>query len=595
MAELTGTYDPTLVAVSIAVVILSCFVALSIAPRIHCASNTKWDTVWSVVTGMSLGTGIWSMHFIAMLGFKLPVHVHYDISLITLSLLLAIMVFSVAVFPIREGGSISRAKIILLGLWVGCGIAGMHYLSMAAMRMHAGMHFAPGIVGLTIFIAIAAAITALMIINHLRAVSIFARFRVKFAAATAIGLGASLMHFTAMHGVSFYAQDTIISLEEHLDTQVLSITLVAVVLLIQGGTLLVALLDEAYFSAKASERLANQRSEMDQALFSVLAVALQHRSLDDIMHRILKILLDISWLSLEKKGSVFIADADSSSLRMVAHHQLGDDLLNMCGNISFGTCLCGQAAQTQQIVHRSCIDADHVHRPASMTPHGHYCVPILDEQTTLGVLNLYVSHGHVQSSLEIQLLESVSNAMAGIIKRKMMEEQLQTMSYQDELTGLANRRKFLQTFEHALVVAKRSQASVILMTLDLDHFKPVNDTFGHDVGDILLKQVASRVTKCLRDMDTFARVGGDEFMILLELMHTPAMIEKIGQRVLNELNRPFDIQGHQVCIGGSIGVGIYPEDGETCDELIKQADISLYKAKETRGTIHQNGNTPKAA
>ncbi|OIQ01751.1 MAG: hypothetical protein AUK36_09440 [Zetaproteobacteria bacterium CG2_30_59_37] len=280
---------------------------------------------------------------------------------------------------------------------------------------------------------------------------------------------------------------------------------------------------------------------------------------------------------------------------MSAQHQLHPELLTLCSNISFGTCLCGKAARTKLIFHKSCVDADHDIQPSGMAPHGHYCVPILDEGTVLGVLNLYVKHGHAPSPLEMQLLESVTNAMAGIIRRKTMEYKLETMSYQDELTGLANRRKFNEAFEHALIVARRTQVPVALMMLDLDRFKPVNDTYGHDVGDVLLQQVAQRVGKCLRDMDTFARVGGDEFMILLEMMHPPVVVRMIGQRILAELSRPFEINGYSVCIGDSIGVSVFPDDGETSDVLIKQADISLYKAKETRGSIRQAGQPSRAA
>lgn len=595
MTELTGTYDPTLVAVSVAVAIVSSFVALATVPRIHCSMNTKWDTVWSFVFGLSMGTGIWSMHFIGMLGFELPVPIHYDLGLTSLSLLLAIAVCGLAVFPLREGGNIGLKKIWLLGGFVGCGVAGMHYTGMAAMRMDASMQNSISVVVLSLGIAIVAASATLFIVNHLRASTIFAQVKLKLAAALIMGLAVSLMHYTAMHGVRFVAHPSAGSLAGHIDTQLLSVALVVITLLIQGGTLLVALLDEAYFHAKRSEQLANQRSEMDQALFAVLAVALEHRSLDEIMQRVLKTLLGISWLSLEKKGSVFIADAQSKTLRIAAQHELGPELTSMCDNISFGTCLCGLAASSRQIVHRSCIDADHTILPHGITPHGHYCVPILDGDSVLGVLNLYLKHGHSPSALEIQLLESVSNAMAGIIRRRVIEDRLEVLSYQDELTGLANRRKFYETFEHALSVGRRTKASLALMILDLDRFKPVNDTYGHDVGDLLLRQVALRVKGCLRDMDTFARVGGDEFMILLEWLCPPFLIQEIGARILAELDKPFEINGHSIRIGCSIGASLFPDDGDSTDTLIKQADISLYRAKESRGSIHLAGGEPAAA
>jgi len=585
LEELTGTYHPILVAISVAVATASSFVALATVPRIHCSANTRWDTLWSIVFGLSMGTGIWSMHFIGMLAFKLPVPVYYDTGLTLASLILAIVVCAIAVFPLRQGGSISSVRIACTGSLVGCGIAGMHYVGMAAMRMDASMHYSPAVVCLSIAIAIIAASAALLIANHLRATTIFSRMRLKLAAAAAMGLAVSTMHYTAMSSMQFLARDASHNLSGHMDPQFLAITVVVIAILIQGGTLLVALLDEAYFSAKASEQLASQRSEIDQALFSVLEVALEHRPLHEILDRILNILLDIDWLSVEQRGAVFLADQHAATLHMVAHRQLAPELIDKCNGIDFGTCLCGQAALSQKIVHKSCIDDEHVIRVENMTPHGHYCVPILDENKTLGVLNLYVKHGFSTSPLEVQLLESVSNAMAGIIRRKMLEEELKRMSYEDELTGLPNRRRFNETFKHALSLAQRAGETLAVMMLDLDHFKPVNDSYGHDVGDHLLRQVAQRVLACLRDMDTCARVGGDEFIILLEMIQVPDDVEDIGRRVLAALHQPFGIDGHQIRIGASIGVGLYPQDGQTTDALLKQADRSLYRAKETRGTL----------
>jgi len=586
MIALNSTYDPLLVLISVGVAILSSFVALATVPRIHCVSNTQWDSLWAIVFGMSMGTGIWSMHFIGMMAFHLPIPVYYDITLTITSLLLAITVCSIAVLPLRKGGVVTVTKTVYMGSIVGCGVAGMHYVGMAAMRMNASMHYSPTIVLLSIAIAVIAASAALFIANYLKDTVIFSQLKLKIFAAIVMGLAVSSMHYTAMIGMQFVALESSQDLSGYIDPYFLASAVVVIALLIQGGTLVAALLDEAYFAAKRSEKLANQRSEIDKALFSILAVALEHRPLNEILDQVLNILLDIDWLSFEKKGAIFVAGSATKTLAMVAHKNLGASLLKTCNKLDFGTCLCGQAAQSKEIVHKSCVDHVHTIQPEGMSPHGHYCVPILDKDITLGVINLYVKHGHKKTQLELQFLESVSNAVAGIIERKHMEEKLERMSYEDDLTGLPNRRKFSEVIDHALSVAERANSKLAVMMLDLDRFKPVNDTFGHDVGDILLQQVSHRVLSSLRDMDTFARVGGDEFIILLEMIDVPGTVEEIGTRVLNKLKQPFEINDHQIEIGGSIGVSIYPDNGQVADELIKQADISLYKAKETRGTMH---------
>ncbi len=586
METLPGTHEPLLVILSVIVAITSSFVALATVPRIHCFSNSRWDSLWSVVFGLSLGAGIWSMHFIGMTAFHLPVPIFYDLPMTLFSLLLAVVVCSIAVLPLRKGGEIGRIRILYMGMLVGFGVAGMHYVGMAAMRMNADMRFSLPVVVLSIVIAIVAASAALFIANHLRDSKVFSQMKLKVAAAVVMGLAVSSMHYTAMAGMDFFAGKSSHDLSQYIDPHFLAFSVILIALLIQGGTLLVALLEEAYFSAKASERSARERSEIDQTLFSILAVAIVHRPLNEILDQILRLLLDVDWLSFEKKGAIFVTDPESKTLKMVAHKNLNPALLKACNNIGFGTCLCGLAAESKKIVHRDCVDDDHTIQPSGMAAHGHYCLPVMDDQErVLGVINLYLEHGHKTSELELKFLESVANVVAGIIERANIDEKLKRMSFEDELTGLPNRRKFAETFEHAISVAKRAEGNLAVMMLDLDRFKPVNDTFGHDVGDILLQQVAKRVKGCLRDMDTCARVGGDEFIILLEMIDIPGTVEKIGERLLAELKRPFDINGHQIEIGGSIGVAIYPDDAETVDELTKQADIALYKAKERRGSM----------
>ena len=161
-----------------------------------------------------------------------------------------------------------------------------------------------------------------------------------------------------------------------------------------------------------------QRGDIQDSLNEMLNISLLPISLQEQLEKILLVVLELQWLALEKKGCVFLTDETGRGLNMIAYHNLGDSLLSMCKHIKFGQCLCGIAAKEQKLTFRSCIDDDHSNRPEGMEPHGHYTVPMVSEGKTLGVLNLYVEHGHQQTRLEHDFLEATSKAMASIVERK---------------------------------------------------------------------------------------------------------------------------------------------------------------------------------
>jgi len=166
-----------------------------------------------------------------------------------------------------------------------------------------------------------------------------------------------------------------------------------------------------------------------------------------------------------------------------------------------------------------------------------------------------------------------------ITERKDIEENMQHMAQYDALTHLPNRALFNDRLKQAIAAAQRNKVRLALMFIDLDKFKPVNDTYGHGVGDLLLKDVALRIQDCLRDSDTAARIGGDEFVILLPAIETEQDASKVGEKILHALNRPFELAGHTLKIGSSIGVAVYPQHGKDEKLLVKSADIAMYHAK----------------
>jgi len=172
-----------------------------------------------------------------------------------------------------------------------------------------------------------------------------------------------------------------------------------------------------------------------------------------------------------------------------------------------------------------------------------------------------------------------------ITQRKQSEEKLQLLAHSDLLTGLPNRALFHDRLEHGLGLARRHQQSIAVMFLDLDHFKEINDTLGHDMGDVLLKEASRRLLVCMRKTDTVARVGGDEFTVIITEVKTAEDAEHVAKDILKAFAQPFELNEKFYNVGCSIGIAIFPEHGEDNHTLLKHADSAMYYAKKQRNTF----------
>lgn len=174
--------------------------------------------------------------------------------------------------------------------------------------------------------------------------------------------------------------------------------------------------------------------------------------------------------------------------------------------------------------------------------------------------------------------------LVDITSRKSAEEEIQHLAYYDSLTGLPNRRLLMDRLSQALVTSARGKGGGAILFLDLDHFKTLNDTLGHDVGDLLLKQVSERLTSCVREGDTVARIGGDEFVIMLEglsdsIFEAARQAEIICEKILNVLNQAYHLNTYEYHSTTSIGATLFSGHEVGSDELLKQADIAMYQSK----------------
>ncbi len=182
-----------------------------------------------------------------------------------------------------------------------------------------------------------------------------------------------------------------------------------------------------------------------------------------------------------------------------------------------------------------------------------------------------------KSRINSQLLE---RAIRYAIERKLIEDRLDHLAHYDHLTDLPNRILFLDRLRHSISIAEREKNQFSLLFIDLNDFKGINDSYGHDAGDKLLKEFSSRLRKVVRRSDTVARIGGDEFTVLLHNLGSSPKIMMLAQKIINETNQPYSINGHEFNVGCSIGISIFPDSGDDEEKLQRNADLAMYQAKQ---------------
>lgn len=208
-------------------------------------------------------------------------------------------------------------------------------------------------------------------------------------------------------------------------------------------------------------------------------------------------------------------------------------------------------------------------------------LPVYAENELAGFIGFdnVVTTGSWQEE-DVARLRIMAEIIGNAIARKKAEALITHMAYHDSLTNLPNRNLFYDRLQVAIVQAKRNERIVVVMTLDLDNFKSINDTLGHHIGDLLLKAVAEIMTKCIRECDTVARTGGDEFTIILPEISHPLNAAIVANKILYALSHPFLLEGHKIHTTISIGISLYPLDAHDIENLIKKADVAMYQAKE---------------
>jgi diguanylate cyclase (GGDEF)-like protein/PAS domain S-box-containing protein len=516
---LTNTHDWRLVLLAVLVCILTSAVAISLFHRAQVATGRE-QIVWLALDATAAGFGIWSTHFIAMLAFDSGLGSGFDAPLTIASLLIAILI-TAAGLAIALSPEVGKSAALAGGAIVGLGVSAMHYTGMAALEVPARLLWSPSLVAASILLGIIWASLAL---------SMASKPDSKWsavAASTLLTLAIVSMHFTAMGAANLVPDPTGVAGALSLSPPTLAFVVAGVSAIILSACLVAALGDQ-----RTRYRVAQQKALLDTALASMG----QGLCMFDADGRIM--LFNRQYTELTS------LPADS-----LAGHSLIDVIKTR-----------GMSEDAAR---------EFVEGVAAAMRDGTTDIRLVEtkEKRMLRVVQTPRSEGGWVSTLE------------DITEWQKAQAKIEHMARHDALTNLPNRLLFRERLEAALRGVKRG-GQVAVFCIDLDHFKEVNDTLGHPVGDELLREMTSRLVRSVREEDTVARLGGDEFAIIqagsaLKLADTVAL----ATRVIEIASMPCTIGGHEVMVGASVGISVAPSDGTGPDQLLKNADMALYRAK----------------
>ena len=525
---LTIEHDWRLVALAVTVCFLASAVVISLFRRAR-ATTDRARFIWLCLDAAAAGCGIWATHFIAMLAYEQPgIAFGYDVTLTGLSLLVAILItgagLTIAVqTPFRISAAVGGAV-------VGAGIGAMHFIGMSALELPGRLSWSPDLVALSITFGVLFGSGALYLASRREDLGS------SLLAASLLGLAIVCLHFTAMGAIKIIPDPTRLAGALSVSPSSLALIIAGAASGILGMCLVGALSDR-----QSEGRLQEQ-----------------------------KVLLDTALQNMSHGLCMFDADG-----RIVLFNERYRAMMEVPAKFLQGLSL------VDLFRHRK--------TTGDFTGEPEVFFAAVMEGVRVGRWDT-----KIMEASNGRILRVADRPMAGggwvatfedITEWRRAEAQVSHMARHDPLTDLPNRTLFREQLELALRRVRKDQG-VAVLCLDLDHFKDINDTLGHPIGDDLLKAVTKRLGQAIRETDTLARLGGDEFAIVqVEADDQPAQSAALASRLVDLISAPYDINGHHIVIGISIGVSIAPTDGADPDLLLKNADMALYRAKaDGRGT-----------
>jgi diguanylate cyclase (GGDEF)-like protein/PAS domain S-box-containing protein len=337
----------------------------------------------------------------------------------------------------------------------------------------------------------------------------------------------------------------------------------------------------------SERKQAEQRQAMEHAITRVLAEA---QTLTEAIPRIIQTVCEtMGWhcgarWQIDKEAGVLRcretwgidtpeieAFIQASRERAVAPLPVGQGLVRR-------TFAAASPVWIKDIAHDEAFNRRHLAEQADL--HGAFGFPLVGGGEVLGVMEFFHRDARDPDEMLIQTTQAIGSQIGQYMVRMQAEEAVKFVATHDSLTGLPNRIMFNQRLSHAVTQAERYGRRLAVLFIDLDRFKIINDTLGHESGDALLREVAKRLTANLRAADTVARLGGDEFVVLVEEVSDPQYLAGIAQKLISALSTGFPVHGQEYHVTASIGVSTFPDDGVDLQTLLKNADIAMYRAKE---------------
>ena len=514
---LVADHDPWLMALAGLICLLSSLAAVSLTGQARDSQGDRHRLVWLATASVATGLAIWSTHFVAMLAYRSVLPMGYDLALTILSLLVA-----VAVSAVGLGAYLARRRWLppaLAGAMLGTGIVIMHYTGMAAVRFPGTIEYAPGGVLASVVLGVGLGAATLWVADRRRGV------RGMLAATALLALAITTMHFSAMTTMTLVPDVGAAAPERLLSDHWLAVGVAA-------ASLTVVLLCLA--SSLVDRHLA-QRAEQESQRLATLTDA----STEGVVI--------CSGDRIEYGNGAFLAMSGTAEPDLAGASLGGyfdEDVL-----ARFEDCLKAGCRKTFESVLRT---------------RGGGRVPV--------ELLVRPLPGDGDGDRRVVVARDLT-------ERKQSQARIEFLAYFDGLTGLPNRIRFKERLHQDLARAARTGERLAVLCIDLDRFKEVNDTQGHDAGDELLAQVAARIQGLVEAQDTVARLSGDEFAVIQAADAQPDSARRLAGRLADALRLDYQLSDGLARIGASIGVAVFPDDGATVEEMLRRADMALYRAK----------------
>lgn len=592
---MAGVWNTNLIILSVLTAMYGSFAALSHAARMR-ETTGKAARSWMLSAAVTLGLAIWSMHFIGMLAFHLPVPLAYDGLLTFISVIPAIAAALLG-FYLLQTTAMHLRHIIGGGFLMGIGITVMHYTGMAALKMQPAISYNPLLFALSFVIAVTAAIGTLLIVYAGEKSSLNLLMR-RTLGAVIMGFAIAGMHYTGMAAASFAPGSVCTVIGTRIEPTLLSLVVAGTVFFLFTVGWITSFLDrlmERANAAKLHQLIDNTKElELDRNILKKINSATPlHYVLEDLTRQ-------AEALHPEMICTILLLDENGKHLRHGAAPSMPEAYNKALDGLEIGENAgsCGTAAYSGQRVivedvqqHPYWAAYQDLARQANIR--ACWAQPIKSyEKRVMGTFAIYHRDPSTPSAAELVLIERYAQLAQMAIERKKYEDEISHAAFHDPLTRLPNRRLLVDRLQQALSASARTHRHGAVLFIDLDHFKTLNDSKGHDVGDLMLSEVARRLQDSLRNSDTVARLGGDEFIVMLtdldkDFQKSALLAKALGEKILETISMPYMLSGYEYHSTASIGISTFYGITDSVDNLLKHADTAMYQSKHAgRNRLH---------